>query len=69
MEEKTAEQRVYELVKEEFGKMKMSKKYSNQARLASRCQDIIYNEWGISNNELWKLVDKHVGEFIPLEMD
>lgn len=41
------EERIYNLVKEEFSKMKMSKKYSNQARLSTKCQEIIYNKWGI----------------------
>jgi hypothetical protein len=60
---------VYELVKEQFGKMKMSKKYSNQARLCNRCQEIIYNEWGMGTQGLWDLVDKYVKEFIPDHMD
>lgn len=58
------EQKVRNLVESEFKKMKFSKKYSNQAILANRCQSIIYNEWGISNDYLWKLVDKYVEEFI-----
>lgn len=65
----TADESIYNLVKEQFSKMKMSKTESNQARLSNRCQDIIYNEWGMGNNELWKTVDKYVEEFIPSEMD
>lgn len=63
------EQKVYNLVKEQFGKMTFSKKYSNQAILVNKCQDIIYKEWGVSNQTLWDLVRKYVEEFIPDEMD
>jgi hypothetical protein len=63
------EQRIYNLVKEQFGKMKFSKKYSNQAILSSKCQDVIYNDWGLGHDNLWKLVDKYVKEFISDEMD
>ena len=43
--------------------MTLSKKSSNQATLANKCQEIIYNEWGIGNNDIWALVDKYVEEF------
>jgi len=63
------EEKVYNLVKEQFERMKFSKKFSNQATLTNQCTDIIYKEWGVSNDYLWKLVDKFVIEFIPDEMD
>lgn len=62
-------EKVYNLVKEQYSKMTFSKKYSNQAILSSKCQDIIYDEWGISNNNLWQLVRQYVEEFIPDELD
>lgn len=66
---KTLESSIEELVKEEFSKMRMSKKHSNQARLESRCQEIIYNEWGIGNDTIWKMVEKYVEKYIPNELD
>jgi hypothetical protein len=63
------DQKIYDLVKEEFGKMKMSKKYSNRAILSSHCQEIIYNDWGFSNQPTWDLIDEYVEELIPEEMD
>jgi hypothetical protein len=65
----STEERIKALVHEQFSKMKMSKKYSNQARLSSRCQTIIYEQWGLGHENLWKLVDKYVEELIPLEDD
>lgn len=62
-------ERIYNLVKEQFEGMKLSKKYSNQARLSNKCQEIIYNQWGVGNDNIWKSVDKYVKEFIPDEMD
>ena len=63
------EQRIYNLVKEQFEKMTLSKTFSNQAKLANICQNIICNEWGFTNNNLWNLVDKYVKEFITDDMD
>lgn len=68
-EEVQMEEKVYNLVKEQFEGMKFSKTFSNQATLTNKCTDIIYKEWGVSNDTLWKLVDKYVKEFIPDEMD
>lgn len=67
--DKTLEQRIHDLVKEEFSRMKMSKKYSNQAILAGRCQSVIYDNWGIGNDNIWKMVDKYVEQYIPDHMD
>lgn len=61
--------RVITLVKEEFKKMNFSKKESNRAILSNRCQEIIYKQWGFSNDYLWKLVDETVEEIIPDNMD
>jgi len=63
------DEKVYNLVNEQFEKMTFSKKPSNQSLLSNKCQDIIYKEWGVGNDGLWKLVDKYVKEFIPDEMD
>ena len=63
------EKKIKDLVTEEYGKMTFSKKYSNQARLANTCQSIIYKDWGISSNKMWKLVDKYVEELIPDHLD
>lgn len=63
------EQRISKLVKEQYSKMKFSKKYSNRARLESKVQEIIYNEWGISNDTIWKIVEKEVEEIIPEKLD
>lgn len=67
--EMTIEERIYELVKEQFSKMKFSKKYSNRAILSNKCQHIIYHEWGFSNQNVWDLVDKNAETFISVEMD
>lgn len=61
--------RVRTLVKKEFNKMSFSKKESNRAILTNRCQEIIYKQWGFSNDYLWKLVDESVEELIPENMD
>lgn len=63
------EKRIYNLVKEQYSKMNMSKKQSNQAILSNKCQSIIYNEWGVSSNYMWDLVNKYVKEFIPDKLD
>jgi len=63
------DEKVYNLVKEQFEKMTFSKKSSNQSLLSNKCQDIIYKDWGVGNDGLWKLVDKYVKEFIPDETD
>lgn len=61
--------RVKTLVKKEFKKMSFSKKESNRAILSNKCQEIIYKQWGFSNDYLWKLVDETVEELIPDNMD
>jgi hypothetical protein len=63
------EDRIHSLVKEQFSKMKMSKKYSNQARLANACEHIVYHEWGFFNNNIQKLINKYVEQYIPDDMD
>lgn len=68
----TIETRVYNLVKEEFEKLnlsRMSKRYSKRAVLDGICSDIIYNQWGIGNDRIWKLVTENVEKFITEEMD
>ncbi len=62
-------ERIKNLVNEEYSKMTFSKKYSNRARLSNICEDIIYNQWGISSNEMWEIVDEYVEELISDEED
>ncbi|MFJ8531526.1 hypothetical protein [Bacillus sp. NPDC094106] len=69
VESSEIETKVIALVKEEFKKMRFSKTESNRAILSNRCQQIIYKQWGTSNNHLWKLVDKTVEELISDNMD
>ena len=49
--------------------MKMSEKQSNQARLSSYCEHIIYNEWGFFNKNVQDLITKYVEKYIPDDMD
>jgi hypothetical protein len=63
------EDKIYNLVKEQFEKMEMSEKYSNQAKLSNICQEIIYNDWGVGNDSIWAIVDTYVKQFIPDELD
>jgi len=63
------EEKVYNLVKEQFEGMKFSKKWSNQTILGNKCEQIISDEWGVRNDSIWNMVDKYVKEFIPDEMD
>lgn len=61
------QEKVYNLIKEQFEKMVFSKKYNNQAILTNKCQAIIYDDWGIGTQGMWDLVDKYVKVFIPDE--
>lgn len=66
---KNTDERIHNLVKEQFGKMKMSKKYSNQARLSNKCEYIVYNEWGIFNERIQHTITKYVEKYIPNHFD
>jgi len=63
------EEKVYNLVKEQFEDMKFSKKWSNRSRLSNKCEQFIYDNWSVRNDYIWNLVDRYVKEFIPDKMD
>lgn len=65
------EVRIRELVYQQYKKMLPLKvgRYSNRQILANQCQSIIYNEWGIGNNNIWRHIDEFVEEFISEEED
>lgn len=60
---------VKQLVQEQYEKMGLANKKTDwetkQMALESRCQNIVYNEWGVGTQELWDSIKEHVEELIP----
>lgn len=65
----TLEDKIKEVVETEYKDMKLSKKYSNRVRLSDKCQKVISKELNLSGANIEKLIDKHVEEIIPEELD
>ena len=66
-------ERVKKLVKRQYEEMNLESKKiswdSKQVLLINRCQMIIIYDWGISNQNLWDMVDECVRELIPDEYE
>lgn len=63
--------RIKELVAEQWEHIKKRPQpsWSNRSRVISRVQDIIYKDWGFSNNYIWELVNIYTEELISEELD
>ena len=65
--------KVKSLVYEQYEKMDLANRKIawdvKQSLLVNKCQDIIYNDWGLGTQGLWDEVDKYVEELIPSEYE
>lgn len=64
---------VKELVNEQYKKMNLANRRmtwdTKQMILNDKCQNVIYNEWGIGTQGLWDTVEKYIEEIIPSEYE
>lgn len=64
---------VKKLVHEQYDKLGLKgKKMSwdlKQIKLTNKCQEIIYNDWGMGTQGLWNTVETYVEELIPCEFE
>ena len=67
------QKKVHELVKEQYDKMNLANKQIawdlKQTLLSGRCQEIIYNQWGLGTQGLWDRIDEYVEELIPSQYE
>lgn len=67
------QKKVKQLVKEQYDKMNLANRKISwdlkQIELSNKCQEIIYNQWGLGTQGLWDRIDEYVEELIPSQYE